>query len=248
MKLRLLPALIFALSVTAEADPIAANIEAAMAAESRPAEDAARDANRLPVETLTFFGLEDDMRVLEIIPGGGWYTRLLAPALHDNGELYLAIGAGRVAERLSGQPGFDSITVLDPKVSFERNGPFRLNSAVAAFTFDVTDLDMVLTFRNLHNFDKKTRDWMNKAVFDSLKSGGIYGVVDHTARHNEPINNDNRRRIDPVTVIAELTAIGFEFVAASDLHYRPQDNLTLEVGNDAVTGQTDRFTFKFRKP
>ncbi|MEM8984751.1 MAG: methyltransferase [Pseudomonadota bacterium] len=248
MKLRLLTAVICITSAAVHAAPIAANIEAAMAAESRPAGDAARDANRLPVETLTFFGLEDDMRVLEIIPGGGWYTRLLAPALRDSGELFVAIGTGRVAERLLGEPGFDKVTVLDPEIRFNRDGPFRLNSATEPFAFDVADLDMVLTFRNLHNFDKKTRDYMNKAVFDALKSGGIYGVVDHTARHNEPINTDNRRRIDPVKVIAELTAIGFELVAVSDLHYRPQDTLTLEVGDAAVTGQTDRFTFKFRKP
>ena len=81
-------------------------VNAALAAESRPDADRERDRNRRPLNTLNFFGLKDDMRVLELMPGGGWYTRVLAPALADNGKLYVAIGTGRVGERLLGEPGF----------------------------------------------------------------------------------------------------------------------------------------------
>ena len=120
--------------------------------------------------------------------------------------------------------------------------------ALDAFEFGVSDLDMVLTFRNVHNFDAEARNIMNTAVFESLKPGGLYGVVDHTRRHMEPLNNENRRRIDPVLVVKEMLDIGFEFVGFSDLHYRADDELEYEVGRRSVSGNTDRFTFLFRKP
>ena len=107
---------------------------------------------------------------------------------------------------------------------------------------------MVLTFRNMHNFDAESRDRLNKQVFKALKSGGLYGVVDHPMRHMEPANNENRRRIDPVLVIRELLELGFEFVDYSDLHYRADDELEYEVGRRSVSGNTDRFTLLFRKP
>jgi len=105
-----------------------------------------------------------------------------------------------------------------------------------------------LTFRNVHNFDAAGRKNMNTAVFNALKSGGIYGVVDHTRRHMEPFTQENRRRADPVEIIQEALEAGFEFVAYSDLHYRADDELRYEVGRKTVTGNTDRFTLKFRKP
>ncbi|MDH5453175.1 MAG: hypothetical protein OEX14_07460, partial [Paracoccaceae bacterium] len=82
----------------------------------------------------------------------------------------------------------------------------------------------------------------------ALKRGGLYGVVDHTRRHMEKLNEENRRRIDPVLVIKEMLDIGFEFVGYSDLHFRADDELEYEVGRHTVTGNTDRFTLLFRKP
>jgi predicted methyltransferase len=89
---------------------------------------------------------------------------------------------------------------------------------------------------------------LNRAVLEALKPGGLYGVVDHTRRHMEPGRAANRRRTDPVRIIHECEAAGFEFVAFSELHYRPGDDLTLEVGDPAVSGATDRYTLLFRKP
>jgi predicted methyltransferase len=109
-------------------------------------------------------------------------------------------------------------------------------------------MDMVLTFRNYHNFDAEGRTAMNKASFDALKSGGVYAVVDHTRRHMEDDTPENRRRIDPVLAIKEIEAAGFEFVDYSDLHYRADDELRFEVGRKSVTGNTDRWTLKFVKP
>jgi predicted methyltransferase len=224
-----------------------AKITAAMTAEARPQADRDRDENRLPLETLNFFGLEDDMRVLELLPGGGWYTRILAPVLAENGQLYVAVGTGNVRDNLLNQPGFADVEVI------EAGDNLRRDESIGAYVIDqvnfgVGDLDMVLTFRNLHNFDPASRQKLNEAVFESLKPGGLYGVVDHTRRHMQQANPENRRRIDPVLVIKEMLDAGFAFEGYSDLHYRPDDELLYEVGRKSVTGNTDRFTLLFRKP
>lgn len=222
-------------------------IRAAMESDVRTEAEKARDRNRKPVETLTFFGLRDDMRVLELIPGGGWYTKLLAPTLRDEGELYVSIFTGGIERDLLGRPGFDRVKVLDIGVTPERDGPFGTRN-VQPFSFGVEGLDLVVTFRNVHNFTPAGRAAINAAVYDALASGGHYGVVDHTRRHMEPLYGENRRRADPVEIIKEVLDAGFEFVGYSDLHYRPDDELRYEVGRATVTGNTDRFTLLFRKP
>jgi predicted methyltransferase len=244
----LITALLFSLSFGAQAaNEIDSKVEAALAAESRPQADRDRDRNRRPLDTLKFFGLKDDMRVLELIPGGGWYTRILAPVLAENGKLYVALGSARVEENLMGTPGFEEIEALPTNENMHLPEGERF-IAMDAFEFDVSDLDMVLTFRNVHNFGVDSRKMMNEQVFKSLKSGGVYGVVDHTRRHMEELNNENGRRIDPVLVIQEMLDVGFEFVDYSNLHFRADDELRYEVGRRSVSGNTDRFTFLFRKP
>jgi predicted methyltransferase len=234
-------------SLVQAANEIDAKVEAALMAEGRPAADRERDRNRRPLETLQFFGMKDNMQVLELMPGGGWYTRVLAPVLAENGKLYAAIGTGRISERVLTEPGFDQVEVIETGANLHRPTGARFY-VLDDVDFGVTDLDMVVTFRNLHNFAPDHRAKINAAVFDSLRSGGLYGVIDHTKRHMEPANSENRRRIDPVLVIKELTALGFEFIDYSDLHYRADDELEYEVGRRSVTGNTDRFTLLFRKP
>ncbi len=235
------------LGAFAQDDGVEAKIKEAMAADIRSEADLARDRNRKPVETLAFFQLSDGMRVLELVPGGGWYTKLLAPVLRENGELYVAIGTNNVQQNLVPQPGFDHIKVIDIGVELERTGPFRTNF-IPSFEFGISDVDLAVTFRNVHNFTPEGRENMNAAVFAALKSGGLYGVIDHTLRHMEPMTRENRRRADVVQIIREAQAAGFELVDYSDLHYRPDDELRFEVGRATVTGNTDRFTLLFRKP
>ncbi len=229
------------------ANEIDMKIEAALVADSRPERDRVRDENRMPIETLNFFGLKDNMRVLELLPGRGWYTRVLAPVLAENGKLYVAIGAGRIKESVLTEPGFENVDVLETTDNHHRSEQ-RSVYVVDDFEFGVDNLDMVLTFRNMHNFGKQDRDEINRNVFKSLKHGGHYGVIDHTRRHMESNSGENRRRIDPVLVIKELLDLGFEFVAYSDLHFRADDELEYEVGRRSVSGNTDRFTLLFRKP
>ncbi|HIG44101.1 MAG: methyltransferase [bacterium] len=222
-------------------------VKAAMENEAR-GDDTARDRNRLPVETLKFFQFRDDMTVLELLPGGGWYTKLLAPTLAEDGKLYIAIGAERVYELLKDDAGFSAVELIpfDAK-NFVRT-PGNRRVSVPEFSFGVKKVDLALTFRNLHNFDAEGRKNMNKAVFEALKRKGLYGVIDHTRRHMQKDQDEVWRRLDPVAVIKEIEAVGFEFVDYSNLHYRPDDELRYEVGRKTVTGNTDRFTLLFRKP
>lgn len=228
-------------------DAVEAKLKVAMAADIRTDEEKDRDDNRRPVETLKFFGLRDDMKIVELLPGGGWYTKLLVPVVKENGEYYAALGTTSISKSLITEPGFEDIQVVatDSKV-FRKEGARQYTLETNGL--GVTDVDMVLTFRNYHNFDAEGRAAMNKAAFDALKPGGIYAVVDHTRRHMEADNPENRRRIDPVLAIHEIEAAGFTFVDFSDLHFRPDDELRYEVGRKTVTGNTDRWTLKFVKP
>lgn len=234
---KLLPILLLAVSVSSIAadsfDTTAEKIKSALKAEIRTEADTDRDRNRKPLQTLEFFGLRDDMKIIELIPGGGWYTKILAPVVSEKGEYYAAVGTGRISD-LTKEPGFEKIKII--------------TESLEADSFGVKDFDMVLTFRNYHNFDEKGRSNMNRLAFEALKPGGVYAVVDHTARHMEKSNPFNGRRVDPVLAIKEIQAAGFEFVDYSDLHYRADDELRYEVGAKTVTGNTDRWTFKFRKP
>jgi len=225
-----------------------AAVDAALAAEIRTDQEKERDRNRKPLKTLEFFGIEQDMKVLELFPGGGWYTKVLAPVLRDKGEFHVALGTGRVSERLVGKvDGFDKVNVLETEAKFDK-GELPGTNSISAFKLGEKGFDAALTFRNMHNFDAPSRRVINEQVYKSLKKGGVYGVVDHTRRHMEPHTLENRRRADPVEIIKELLDLGFEFEGFSDLHYRADDELRFEVGRKSVTGNSDRFTLLFRKP
>jgi len=228
-------------------DATKAKLEKAMESDIRTEKDTDRDRNRRPVQTLEFFGLRDDMKIVELLPGGGWYTKLLVPVVQDNGEYYAAFGTGNVSKNLIPEPGFEDAQVIATDAKVYRKEGAR-SYTLETDGLGITDVDMVLTFRNYHNFDADGRAAMNKAAFDALKSGGVYAVVDHTRRHMEEDTPENRRRIDPVLAIHEIEAAGFEFADFSDLHYRADDELRYEVGRKTVTGNTDRWTLKFVKP
>lgn len=228
-------------------DATEAKIKQAIQSDIRSEREKDRDDNRLPLQTLEFFGLREDMKVVELIPGSGWYAKILAPVVAENGEYYAAIGTRRIKERLSDTAGFEKVQIVaeDARLWREEGSQFY---SLELDSLGVMDADMVLTFRNYHNFNEQGRREMNNAAFAALKSGGIYAVVDHTARHMEPLNTSNRRRVDPVVAIKEILDAGFEFVDYTDLHYREDDELEYEVGAHSVRGNTDRWTFKFRKP
>lgn len=250
MKKLLALTLMSSLAFTATADnhehSTADLIKEAMKSELRTEAEMERDRNRMPVETLEFFGLEHDMHVVELLPGGGWYTKLLAPVLKDDGELTVALGTGRVATMVEENDTLSQVKIGAPDSKVYRKEGARFYS-LENTDIGVKKADMVLTFRNYHSFADDGRKAMNDAAWEALKMGGIYGMVDHTRRHMEGDNEENRRRVDPVKAILEVQAAGFELVDYSDLHYRADDELEYEVGRRSVTGNTDRFTLKFKK-
>ena len=226
--------------------PLQQKVQQAMQGDIRTEEERERDANRRPVQVLDFFRLEDDMTVIELLPAGGWYTKILGPVLRDNGKLYIT------------QPDFfysapTNATLALPELSeVERlpwgNGDNGGSGLPASEDWGIENADMVLTFRNYHNFSVAGRMAMNESSFNALKPGGYYGVIDHTRRHMEADNNENGRRVDPVTAIKEIQQAGFILIDYSTQLARPDDELRYEVGRPSVTGNTDRFTFLFQKP
>jgi predicted methyltransferase len=227
--------------------PMGEKIAAAMKSDIRTAEERERDAERLPRQTLEFFGLKDNMRVVELVPAGGWYTKILAPVLAEKGELYVAIGTTRIEPMIKAVPALAKVKVAQTDAKMAPAAKMGLFD-IGEMSLGVKDVDLVLTFRNLHNFTPDARANLNRAVFNVLKPGGLYGVLDHTRRHNEPDNSENWRRMDPVLAIREIQAAGFVLVDYSNIHFKPDDELRYEVGRKTVSGNTDRFTLLFKKP
>jgi len=227
--------------------PFQQRVIEAMAGDIRTPEERARDANRLPVDILSFFRMREDMHVIEILPAGGWFTKILAPVLADEGKLYVVHPDGFYADayrQIADLPGLEEVEEIGWGATTQgAGGPFGPSGR-----WDVEPVDMAVTFRNYHNFSPADRATVNRSTFDALKPGGYYGIVDHTRRHNEPENRNNRRRVDPVLVIKEVQDAGFELVDFSDLYYRPNDALALEVANPEVNDRTDRIALLFRKP
>ncbi len=227
--------------------PMQQQVKKAMKLDYRTAKDVKRDANRDPVAALEFFGLKADMKVIEMAPGNGWYTKLLAPVLKDKGELH-------IASKASWMKDLDPL-FADNAFSKVKKVPIDLwwNNEERRYGIDIKDFgvknaDMMLNIREYHNFNAEDKIKLNNATFKALKPGGTYVIVDHTRRHMEPETKDLKRREDPVKVILEVQAAGFVLEKASDMFFRANDKLTDEVGRKSVSGKTDRFTLVFKKP
>jgi predicted methyltransferase len=228
--------------------PFQQRVMEAMQSEIRTDEERARDRNRQAPQVLEFLRLEEDMKVIEILPFSGWYTKILAPLLEENGKLYVTHpGPTFYSEAfapVAALPGMNEVEEID------WNGPSASSGTpfFASGPWDVEPVDLVLTFRNYHNFERDARMAINDSSFGALKPGGLYGIVDHTRRHMEPDNGENGRRVDPVLVIKEVQEAGFVLVDYSSLLRRPDDELRYEVGRPSVTGNSDRFALLFMKP
>lgn len=233
----------FCLSGLAIAD---ASMEAALNSDIRSADEKARDASRKPAETLAFFEVSPDSKVLELMPGGGWYTKILANYLKDSGALYVAIGA--TPERLKLiENKLDQVKIIGKNIKLNSPETSRFYDA-SEDGFEESEFDVALTFRNMHNLSLAGRKALNMSIFDALKPGGIYGVIDHTRRHMEADSDERWRRVDPVQMILELESVGFEFDDYSALHSRPADTLIYDSTHESINRDSDRFTLKFRKP
>ncbi len=227
--------------------PMQEAARAAMKSDIRNEADTKRDRNRMPVYALEFFGLKQDMKVLEIAPGNGWYTKILGPILNEKGQLYV-VSSGyylKDIDPILSKPGFDNIKKLPIDLSWDRK---ERRYSYKQDGYGLTGMDMVLNIREYHNFNLEDKAKINKDAFDALKSGGRYVIVDHSRRHMAPETRELGRREDPVKVILEVQAAGFVLEKQSDMFYRPDDQLRYEVGRKTVSGNTDRFTLVFKKP
>jgi predicted methyltransferase len=224
-----------------------ARVEKILAMPHRDAEDRQREADRTPVQAMAYWGLAPNMKVIEFGPGGGWYTKILAPYLADEGELYLVSSAaaldalGPILKKKNMRKAIKQ--PIDVKWDENLN-----RYALGTSSFGVAGADRVLNIREYHGFDEEGAKRLNKAAFDALKPGGKYVIVDHSKRHMAPHTDELSRRVDPVRVILEVQAAGFVLESSSNMFYRPDDELRYEVGRKTVAGNTDRFSLMFKKP
>ena len=256
------------LSVPASAQDAASLIDRAMTGGHRAEANKARDKYRHPKETLLFFGLDPAMTVVEITPGRGWYTEILAPVLKEKGEYYAAVGA---------------ITEKSPDFAKQNDSYYRGMLAAAPDLFGKTQFsvmtppdiqvapagsaDLVLTFRNVHNWAKAgTADAMFKAFFTALKPGGALGVVEHRAKPGTPFQQQiDSGYMTEAYVIEAAQKAGFRVDNKSEINANPRDTkdypggvwtLPPNLRNVAeadkpkflAIGESDRMTLKFVKP
>jgi len=242
----------------APADPALA---LAVAGPQRSPAFLARDAARHPLQELLFFGLRPDAAVVEIWPGGGYWTEILAPYLRERGRYYLAVppqagseNAAALRRKLASDPAlYDKITVTE----FGRDH----GDIAPAGT-----VDLILTFRNLHNWMADGYAEAALAAFArALKPGGVLGIEDHRARDDvpqDPAAANGYVRQDYAVMLAEQA--GLRFVAASEISANPRDTKdwpkgvwtlppTFALGEQdratyAAIGEADNFVLKFQKP
>ena len=233
----------------ASAASIPGNIAGAVADSNRPDADKARDANRKPAETLAFTGVKAGAQIAELLPGGGYYTRILSKAVGSSGHVYALVPAP-----VPGAPA-DAVDFA-ARVKAIAADPNYANVSVVVEPFSQLSVpmpvDLVWTSQNyhdLHNFPGLDVGIFNKLVFDDLKPGGIYLVLDHKAEAGSGTRDTKTlHRIDPETVKKEVLAAGFVFVGGSDLLSQPSDDHSSKVFDPTVRGKTDQFILKFRKP
>ncbi|HEY1998625.1 methyltransferase [Paraburkholderia sp.] len=257
------------LAACASAPPSSAALDAAAAGPQRSATAKARDVYRHPQATLQFFEIAPTQTVVEIAPGGGWYTDILAPYLHDHGTLYEAEydspSAANLAEEQAGRAAFSRKLAANPAiygnvvVGTLRAGQFSGFPASG-------NVDRVFTFRNIHNWIKDGQlDANLQAFYRALKPGGMLGVEEHRAAPGTSLQQMiDSGYVTEAYVIEHARAAGFQLAGSSEINSNPRDTKdyphgvwslppTYEGGDldrarFAAIGESDRMTLRFVKP
>lgn len=230
------------------AQSLSAIIAAAIADPGRPAADREQDVNRKPLEVLEFAGVKPGDRVADFIPGGGYVTRLFSKIVGNNGHVYAIVPEELVAMRANADAAVKAIAA-----DKEYGNVTVLKEPAQRFSAP-EKLDMVWTSMNYHDLHDKflgpvDMAVLNKKIFNALKPGGIYLVLDHAAAAGSGLRDtETLHRIDPAAVKKEVLAAGFVLEAESDVLRNPQDDHTAKVFDPSVRGKTDKFIFKFQKP
>lgn len=224
-------------------------VSAAVTDKNRPPEDAARDADRKPAEMVVFAGIKPGDRVVDLIPGKGYFTRIFAKVAGPSGHVY-AYYPSEIDSFLKGkEPSVTAVTndtVDYPNVSL-------IHAPVMKFATP-QPVDVVWTSQNYHDlhdsfFGPADLAVVNKAIYAALKPGGTYIVLDHAAEPGSGLRDTNTlHRIDPAIVKKEVTSAGFEFVSEDEALRNPSDPHTANVFDKSIRGKTDQFIYKFRKP
>ena len=245
-----------------------AALQAAIDGSWRDPANTARDAYRHPGQTLAFFGIEPDMTVVEITPGGGWYAEILAPYLRENGKYVAAVvdpaslpeGRGRDYQQRA-REGLEKKFAGAP-AQYDR-AAFAAYDPKAPVFGAPGSADMVVTFRNVHNWRGSGQaEGMFKGFHDVLKPGGVLGVVEHRAKGDVPVE-DKSGYVGQDQVIALAKAAGFELAGSSEVNANPRDTKdypngvwTLPPSNNhpeaerakyQAIGESDRMTLRFVK-
>lgn len=232
------------MAAPAEVSASAPHIAAAVADPQRPQTDRDRDALRHPADILAFTGVQPGWRVADVGPGGGYYTRLFSVAVGPEGRVFAIDRPNAAPDRpraiLAVAPQYPNVTVLQAGYQGWNTGE---------------PLDAVFVSQIYH-------DWfypqlgldvpaMNRAIYDALKPGGVYVIIDHAGVAGHAINPDPQpdlHRIDQAQVIREVTAAGFVLDGESQVLRNPADNRTTRVFEGDIRGHTDQFVLRFRKP
>lgn len=229
----------------APALPTPADYASVLAEPSRPADDRARDAARHTAETLAFAQVRTGQKVADMIIGGGYFTRVFSAAVGTRGR----VTAWQPAEFIAFQASYgESLTAVDALANVD-----GIRSSIASPEFP-SGLDLVFTAQNYHDLHLSiapadTASRVNAAVFQALKPGGLYVVIDHHAVAGSPLTSANSvHRIDIEAVKREVLAAGFVLDGESDLLANAADSRTANVFDGAIRGRTSQFMLRFRKP
>jgi len=235
-----------------------AYVTAAVADTGRPAADTQRDADRKPAALVAFAGIKPGDRVADVLPGGGYFTRIFSKVVGPKGHVY-AILPEALASKVPPEK-------LQPIKTLVADPAYSGNTSLETKPYDSLDvgapLDVVWTSQNYHDIygavsifsvagstGPEQAAKLDAAVFKALKPGGVFIVIDHVAKPGSTADDSNKlHRIDPATVIAQAKAAGFVLEAKSDVLSNAQDAHDKTVFDPTIKGHTDKFVLKFRKP
>jgi predicted methyltransferase len=233
--------------VVAEDVTVPDYVAAAVADSSRPAEDTADDANRKPAEVMALTGVKAGDKVVDVGPGGkAYYTRIMSKIVGPTGKVY-AYNPSWIIEN------FKDADIPGKMDAFIKSGYPNVEHVVTPmaeikFAEPVDVVFMSLLYHDQH-WQKIDVPKMNKAIFDALKPGGTFFIIDHHAEAGSGLRDvGTLHRIDAASVKQEVTAAGFVLESESDLLSHPDDTRTLNVFDDKIRRKTDQFIYKFKKP